>query len=249
MADTTTTPHVNRVRSYFDRQQPARPTRINVGDVERWASLLGGGALTLFGLTRGSLGGLGLAALGSALIYRGATGHCSVYGALGVSTAERHGSATVIPAGHGVKVEKGITINRSQEDLFRLWRNFEYLPHILSILERVEVTGPNRSHWVARGPLGAHFEWDAEIYTERPNEMISWRSLPGSEVDSAGSVHFTPAPGGRGTEVKVVLKYHPPAGKTGAAIAGLFLQSPDEQIKDDLRRFKQLMETGEVPTT
>ncbi len=249
MADTSITSHANRVRPYFDREPTARPSHVNVGDAERWASLLGGGALALFGLTRGSLAGFGLAALGSALAYRGVSGHCNVYGALGVSTAERHGAATVIPAGHGVKVEKSITIDRAPEELYRSWRNFDYLPHIMSHLERVDVTGPYQSHWVARGPLGARFEWDAEIYTHRLNEMISWRSLPGSEVDTAGSVHFTPAPGGRGTEVKVVLKYDPPAGKAGAAVAGMFLQSPGEQIKDDLRRFKQLMETGEIPTT
>jgi uncharacterized membrane protein len=249
MADTLTTARANRVRPYFDRQRPGQPTRVNVGDVERWASLLGGGALALFGLSRGSLGGLGLAALGSALVYRGASGHCPMYGSLGVSTAERRGPATVIPAGHGVKVEQSVTIDRPREDLFRLWRNFDYLPHVMSHLESVAISGPDRSHWVARGPLGARFEWDAEVYTERPGEMISWRSLPGSQVDTTGSVHFTAAPGGRGTEVKVVLKYDPPAGKTGAAIAGLFGQAPGQEIKDDLCRFKQLMETGEIPTT
>jgi uncharacterized membrane protein len=168
---------------------------------------------------------------------------------LGVSTAEPRGRATTIPAGHGVKVEKGVTINRSQEDLFRLWRNFENLPRIMSHLESVRMTQPNRWHWVATGPLGTRFAWDAELYQERPNELIAWRSLPGSEVDTTGSVHFLPAAGGRGTEVKVVLKYDPPAGKLGAAVAGLFGQSPGENIKDDLRRFKALMETGEVPTT
>ncbi len=249
MADTTTTPHANRVRPYFEQQRPQQAARVNVSDLERWASVLGGGALALFGLTRGSLGGLGLAALGSALVYRGATGLCSVYGALGVSTAVRRGPATSIPAGQGIKVEKSITIDRSQEDLFHFWRNFENLPRIMSHLEAVHITGPNRTHWVAPGPLGVRVEWDAELVAERPNELIGWRSLPGSEVDTAGSVHFTPAPSGRGTEVKVVLKYDPPAGKVGAAIAGLFLQSPGEQIKDDLRRLKQLMETGEIPTT
>src|SRR5207248_10434737 len=122
-------------------------------------------------------------------------------------------------------------------------------PRVMSHLESVRTTSPSQSHWVAKGPLGTKFEWDAEIYTERPNELISWRSLPGSEVDTTGSVHFLRAPGGRGTEVKVVLKYDPPAGKVGAAVAGLFLQSPGEQIKDDLGRFKALMEAGEWPTT
>lgn len=249
MADTTTTSPASRVRPYFERQRPQQAGAANVGDLERWASLVGGGALALLGLSRGSLGGLGLAALGGALVYRGASGHCPMYGALGVSTAEPRGPATAIPAHHGVKVERSVTINRSQEDLFRFWRNFENLPRIMSHLESVHLTGGNRSHWVAKGPLGMRVEWDAELYTERPNELISWRSLPGSEVDTTGSVHFLPAPGGRGTEVKVVLKYDPPAGKAGAAVAGLLGHAPGGLIKDDLCRLHALMEAGEVPTT
>jgi uncharacterized membrane protein len=221
--------------------------QINVGDVERWASLLGGGALALYGLSRGSLGGLALALLGGSLVYRGASGHCSMYGALGISTAERHGPRTSIPAGHGVKVEKRITVQRSPEDLYRFWRNFENLPRVMRHLESVRTNGPNRSHWVARGPLGTRLDWDAEVITDRPNELIGWRSLEGSEVDTAGSVHFVPLPGGRGTEVRVVLKYDPPAGKAGAAVARLFGEDAEQQIEEDLRRFKQSLESGTVP--
>jgi uncharacterized membrane protein len=111
------------------------------------------------------------------------------------------------------------------------------------------VTGEGRSHWVAKAPAGTTVEWDAEVYNEKENEMIAWRSLEGSQVDNAGSVHFTPAPGGRGTQVRVVLKYDPPAGVIGAAVARLFGESPAQQIDEDLRRFKQLMEAGEVATT
>jgi uncharacterized membrane protein len=107
----------------------------------------------------------------------------------------------------------------------------------------------DRSHWVAKGPLGIRVQWDAEIYNENPNEMIAWRSLEGADVDNTGSVHFTPAPPGRGTEVRVVLKYNPPAGKLGAGIAKLFGEDPKQQIRDDLRRFKQLVEAGEITTT
>jgi uncharacterized membrane protein len=116
-------------------------------------------------------------------------------------------------------------------------------------LESVRVCDEKRSHWVAKGPLGVRVEWDAEIITERPNELIGWRSLPGSEVDTAGSVHFTPAPGGRGTEVRVVLKYDPPGGKVGATLAKLFGRSGSQEIQEDLRHFKEIMEAGEVPTT
>ena len=115
MAESTIIP-ANRVRVHFEQQPEQRTDRINVGDMERWVSLLGGTALAAFGLARGSLGGLGLAALGGALAYRGATGHCPMYGTLGISTAERRGPATVIRAGHGVKVERSVTIDRSPEE-------------------------------------------------------------------------------------------------------------------------------------
>jgi uncharacterized membrane protein len=249
MAESTSIIPANRVRVHMEQRPQRRADRTNVGDIERWASLLGGSALAAFGLARGSLGGLALAALGGALVYRGATGHCPMYGTLGVSTAERHGPATVIPAGHGVRVERSVTIDRPPEELFRFWRNFENLPRIMTHLESVRTTSPNHSHWVARGPMGTTFEWDAEVYTERPNELISWRSLPGSEVDTTGSVHFLRGPGGRGTEVKVVLKYDPPAGQVGAAIGKMFGHAPQNEIAEDLRRFKQIMEAGECPTT
>src|SRR5262249_24401393 len=122
------------------------------------------------------------------------------------------------------------------------------LPRVWGHLESVQPTGPGRSHWVARGPLGTRVEWDAEIITERDNELIGWRSLARSEMDTAGSVHFTPAPGDRGTEVKVVLKYDPPAGKLGAVLARMFGEDPETEIREGLRRFKCLMETGTLPT-
>jgi uncharacterized membrane protein len=234
-----------RTRAQPRRQAPAT----NVGEMERWLSLLGGGALALVGLSRGSLGGLGLAAVGAGLAYRGASGHCNVYAALGVSTAEGRGRRTSIPAGHGIKVEESVTILRSPEELYGYWANLENLPRIMNHLVSVRKLDGQRSHWVACGPLGTHLEWDAEILVQRENELISWRSLDGAEVDTAGSVHFTAAPGDRGTLVRVVLKYDPPAGKVGAAIAGLLGQAPGQTIKEDLRRFKQLMETGEIPTT
>jgi uncharacterized membrane protein len=172
-----------------------------------------------------------------------------MYAGLGASTAAPVGPSASVRAGHGVRVEHAVTINRSPEELFRFWRNLENLPRFMSHLEAVRNTGGNRSHWVARGPMGVTLEWDAEIHNERPNALIAWRSLEGSEVDTAGSVHFTPAPGHRGTELKVVLKYDPPAGKAGATLARLFGTAPEQQIQEDLRRFKQIMEAGEAPTT
>ncbi len=237
-----------RTASPQPRPESLPAQAVNVGDLERWLSVLGGSALGLFGLSRRSLGGLALAAVGGSLVYRGLTGHCACYQALGISTAEEHGPATSVPAGHGVKVEESITINKPAAELYRFWRDLHNLGRFMSHLESVRTEG-NRSHWVACGPLGTRAEWDAEIITERANELIGWRSLPGSEVDTAGSVHFRALPEGRGTEVCVALKYDPPAGKVGAAVARLFGSSPQAQIREDLRRLKQFMETGEIPTT
>jgi len=221
--------------------------RINVGGSERAISVLAGGGIALHGLRRGNLSGLLLAGIGAALTYRGFTGHCDVYQALGMSSVG-HKKQTAIPSGQGVKIEESVTILKSPEELFSFWRRLENLPRVMRNLVSVHELDGNRSHWVAWG-LAGDVEWDAEIINERPNELIAWRSVDGSEVATAGSVHFQPAPGDRGTEVKVVLSYNPPAGQVGAGIAWLAGRDPHTQIREDLRTFKRLMETGTVPTT
>jgi len=218
---------------------------VNVSDLERMLSLAGGGAAALYGLNRGSLL---LTALGGSLLYRAFSGHCPMYAALGVNTAPKHSPAASIPAGEGFKVVRSITVNRPVEEVYRMWRDLENLPRFMSHLESVKVDG-SRSHWAARGPAGSSVTWDAEIINEEPNRLLAWRSLEGSTVSTAGSVHFRPAPGGRGTEVMVTLKYDPPAGKLGSWLAWLFGEEPSLQVRDDLRRFKQLIEAEEVPTT
>ncbi len=143
-------------------------------------------------------------------------------------------------------VEKAITVNRPVEEVYGLWRDFENLPRFMLHLESVQVMGPKRSHWRAKAPAGMRAEWDAEITDDRPNELIAWRSLAGADVDNSGSVRFAPAPGGRGTEVRVELRYNPPGGRVGAAFAKLFGEEPEQQLRDDLRAFKQVLEIGEV---
>jgi uncharacterized membrane protein len=151
-----------------------------------------------------------------------------------------------LPRDRSIRVQKSITINRSPEELYRFWHNFENLPRFMSHLDSVQVTGEKRSHWRAKAPIGMRVEWDAEIINDRPNELIAWRSLEGADVDSAGSVHFKRAPGERGTEVRVEMQYIPPGGVVGATIAKLFGEEPEQQVSGDLRRFKQVMETGEI---
>lgn len=144
-----------------------------------------------------------------------------------------------------IPVNKSIVINASAEEVYQYWRDFEKLPLFMRYLESVTVTGEGRSHWVAKAP-GGSVEWDAEITEDRPNQLIAWRSLEGSEVETSGSVRFEPAVGGRGTVVHVQLDYNPPGGALGALFAKLFGEDPDGQMQTDLRRFKQVIELGEV---
>ena len=149
----------------------------------------------------------------------------------------------------GIRIQHAVTINRPAQELYDFWRDFSNLPQIMDHLESVEVLDGNRSHWKVKGPAGSTVEWDAEIVEDRPGELISWRSLEGADVDNMGTVRFIPMPGDRGTVVKVDLAYDPPAGRVGAAVAKLFRRGPEQEIRSDLRPFKQLMETGEITTT
>jgi uncharacterized membrane protein len=226
---------------------------INVADVERWASAIGGAALTAYGikqLKERSPAGAALAAAGGALMYRGATGHCAMYAAAGINTAgDREGTREALGGARGVIVEEVVTISAPADRLFAFWRNLEQLPRFMDHLVSVRQIDERRSHWVAKAPGRRTVEWDAEIVNEIPRELIGWRTLEGSDVVSAGSVRFKTAAGNRGTEVRVHLQYDPPAGKVGATVAWLLGHEPSQTIREDLRRFKQLMEAGEVPTT
>jgi uncharacterized membrane protein len=148
--------------------------------------------------------------------------------------------------GKGIHVTQALTVNQPVDDVYRFWRDFQNLPRFMHHLESVQTMGGRRSHWKAKAPAGRTVEWDAEIVEDRPNEVISWRSLKGADVDNSGSVRFTPAPGGRGTEVRVDVRYNPPGGRVSAAVAKLFGEEPEQQLRDDLRAFKQVLETGEV---
>jgi uncharacterized membrane protein len=218
---------------------------VNVGRYERIASAVGGGALLGYALKNRSKGGIALGLIGAGLLYRGATGQCEAYRALGVNTA----SDLDEDVARDVHVEKSITIADSPEELYRFWRNFENLPRFMENLESVTELDGNRSHWVATGPGGKRVEWDAEIYNEKEGEFIAWRSLPDADVTNAGSVHFQEAPGGRGTYLKVVLNYNLPGGKAAALFAKLFGQEPGQLVENNLKRLKQLFEAGEIPTT
>jgi uncharacterized membrane protein len=220
---------------------------------ERIGTLMGGTALIKAGLRRRTFPGLLLALAGGGMVYRGISGHCGLYSSLGINTARRgparpgSGAAPEQYFNRGIHVEQAVTVNRPPADLYAYWKNLEHLPLFMKHLESVRVLDNVRSHWTAAGPAGMHVEWDAEIINDEPDRLIAWRSLADAQVDNAGSVNFAEA-GNHGTEVRVVLDYIPPAGRIGATFARLFGEAPDQQVRDDLRRFKQLMEAGEIAT-
>lgn len=223
---------------------------LNVGVNERWISGIAGAALIGYSVGRRRLRPL-LVPVGLGLVRRAVTGRCEVNRALGRNSAADEGRRSPVASlepGEGTRTERSVVIARPRDDLFQFWRRFENLPRFMDNLESVTVLDERRSHWVAKGPLGTRVEWDAEIHNEIPDELIAWRSLPGSDVDQAGSVHFTLAPEGA-TEVRVVMRYATPGGKAGEAVAGLLGEDPGRQIADDLRRFKQVMEAGETSSS
>ena len=152
-----------------------------------------------------------------------------------------------MPANEGTKIEISTTIQRSPEELFTFWRNFENLPRVMKNIQSVECVDSKHSHWKVPVREGKTVEWDAEIINERPNEMLAWRTLEGSDVQHAGSVWFTASEDGSGTDVKLAVEYT--AGKFADFLAKIFHRSPYQQMREDLRHFKDIMETGRIPTT
>lgn len=213
---------------------------VNVPQAERIGSIAAGTGLVLYGASRRSLGGILFALLGAALIRRGATGYCELYRQLGVNSNQMN-TETGVPGNKGINVCKTITIDRAPQDVYHFWRNLENLPRFMEHVESVRQLDQRRSHWVVKGPAGTEIEWTARILTDREPELISWESLPGAEVQNAGSVRFKALNNGAATEVKVTLQYQPPAGVIGATVAKLFGEAPDQQLEADLARFKELM--------
>ena len=213
-------------------------TDVTVSETERWTAALGGAALTMYGLSRRSLAGSILAAGGGALLLSAA-----------IRPAVSGGTRAALGGFRGVLVDESVTIARDHDELYRFWRQLENLPRFMQHLVSVKALDARRSHWVAAAPVGRTVEWDAEIIADELNELIGWRTLDGADVVSAGSVHFKPTGKQQETIVHVRLQYEPPAGKLGAVMVRMFGDAPAQSIHEDLRRFKALMEAGEIPTT
>jgi uncharacterized membrane protein len=237
-----TRPSLQRTGPFEEEPSAATHRHESLGAVVGTATLaVTAVALAAYAVKERSWRSLAVAAAGAPLLYRGATGRWPRPQALVERRAE--------PA----RVETAVTIDRPAGELYAEWRQLENLPRFMKNLEwviQLDGQGGRRSHWVARTPLGGSVEWDAEIVDERPGRLLSWRSVPGSEIEQAGSVLFEDAPAGRGTIVRVSIEI----GRTGRLGRGLLLgglaeKVPELEVEQDLRRFKALMEAGEIPTT
>ena len=216
----------------------------SLADAEDWLALGAGALLLLVGASRRSAVGACLAVSSAPLLYRGITGRWPDV-LTGISSPTVRGPLSAASAACTFGNRFGWSCPVA--DVYRFWRRLENLPRFMTHLDRVTESPDGTSHWVAAGPAGLAVEWDAEIINEVENKVVAWRSLPGSDVVTAGSVSFDAARGGRGTQVSVHLQYAPPAGKAGAFVASLFGREPSQTIREDLRHFKQLLEAGEIP--
>jgi uncharacterized membrane protein len=215
----------------------------NVSDWERVASVAAGVALVYLGMRQRRANQLATST-GVGLVARGLTGYCPVNAAVGRDTS-RSSTKVALGGPRGVHVYESIVINRPPAELFNFWRDFNNLPHFMEHLADVKVLSPTRSVWTAKAPAGMRVKWEAEVINEIDGELIGWQSTENADVATAGSVRFVPAMGG-GTEIIVHLQYEPPAGKLGSLVASMFGEEPSQQIRADLRRLKEILETGAV---
>ena len=220
--------------------------RTNIGELERVASAAVGGWLVLHALRKRSLGSLVGGAIGADLLFRGISGHCGLYETIGVNTANT-GESGIEISSHSPHVEKSITIGRTPDELYKFWRDAQNLVLIHGHFAEITPVNAKTTHWRVKGLL-QHFEWDSVLTVQDPGKQISWMSLPGTRLPNEGTIMFRPASGGKGTEVKLTQRFEPPLSPLSSAVAKAFRLVPGAITDKALRRFKSLVETGEIPT-
>lgn len=235
----------NNTNNYLTQNLPeprlSGSGHINVGRSERIASVAGGLALTFLGFRKFNPAHFMATLGGGYLLYRGLSGHCLVNEALEIDNSGSKSSPVII--------RRSITINKPRAEVFARWRDFENLPQILQHLSEIKVTdeGRKRYHWVMKLPKGlGHLEWDAEITEEKQNELLVFRTYNGSDVSQSGQVEFLEVPDGRGTEMRAIIRYYPPAGYIGISAAKALNGYISDLVLADMNRFKQLLENGEI---
>jgi uncharacterized membrane protein len=163
-----------------------------------------------------------------------------------ITVTDVYAAVTRTRASAPMELTATTTVTEPPDEVYGLWSDLERLPAFMAHLDEVHVTGPHTSHWRASAPFGKVVEWDAETTQDIPGQLIAWQSVDGADIDNSGEVRLAPAPGDRGTEIQVTLRYDLPGGALGKAAARYFGEEPHQQLDDDLRRFKQISETGEV---
>ena len=216
--------------------QPNTTLTANVGSDERMLTLLAGAALLGYAW-RSNSKGLGAASVG--LLLRGVTGYCPAYGAMGINNAD---TKRALSGERGVHIRESITINAPAEDIYRFWRQLDRLPEVMPHLAKIEQLDTKRSRWTAKAFDAVPVTWEAEIINELPFELISWQTLPGQAIQTAGSVTFKPSESGSGTDVHVHLQYAAPGGKAANWLAGLAGQNPAKYTQEALQALKQKLE-------
>lgn len=265
--------HQPQSQQGYQQQYTQRSQQTNMSQMERQISMALGALFLLHAVTRRSSASLITAPLGAYLFWRGQSGRSLLYEAFNINTAQQgswqgnggwqqnrqwqgNGGVQQIPIqqqreqqpSNRIEIKRAVTIDKPAQELYNYWRKLENLPNFMHHLERVEQTGDKSSHWKAKIAGGIPVEWDAEIVEDLPGQRIAWRTKPDAQVQQQGMVTFKPATGERGTVVEVDIHYSPPGGIIGEAFGRMLNGVTAQQVKDDIRRFKNLMETGEVPT-
>ncbi len=241
-------PYDSRTEAPTDRARPQeRSTEgTDVGMAERVVSATVGGTLFGIGMARRSLRGVVMVLVGGWLLYRGFTGRGRSLRSLAPGATERRARREA--GTDGVEVTRSITVGLPAEELYDRWQDPGTLSQVFGHVAEVTQTGEDRHRWRVRGPLGRTLEWDARIVADDPGERLRWRSVDGAALPAEGSVQFRPAPGDQGTEVALRLRLDPPGGNLGRWVFERLGFVPDAAAGTALRRFKSLVETGEIPT-
>jgi uncharacterized membrane protein len=229
--------------------RPAETNRnVNLHETERVLSVAAGAAFCVWALDRRPLSALAGFALGGGLLYRGLTGHCGMYRAMGVSSNENQAGRLPhgVPAQQGERVEVELMIDAPPKQVYESWRHLRNVPSILKHVTSVTELDENRSRWTLKTPIGVELKWDAEIINDEPNRLIAWESIPGGSMNTAGAVHFDAVAEGKRTRLTLNMKYDPPGGKVGIWVAQALGADLHSQLAQDLRDFKQRMEQAKA---
>jgi uncharacterized membrane protein len=241
------------VANAVDRIGEALTGKVNLSGRERVLSVAAGVVLAVGGARRGGAAGIAAAATGTVLLHRGVTGRCMIFQALGIDHSgegrARRGEMPASGPPRGVVLESSVTVARSADELYAYWRHLTHAPEFMHMVRKVELLEGGRSRWIAETPGGRVLEWTTELTEDVPGRRISWRSLPGSDLANRGSVEFLPGLHGGETVVRHRVEIDPPGGAVGEALLGAVGAIPEEMVRDDLRRFKALMETGMIATS